>query len=120
MGEELVEGAVVRWTGGEGVGVIRRIASGLVEVEWDSPSEQTPTTFAAKNAPLVRAVLRSQVRRRSTDQPAILGATGERRPSEVEGHRARSQRVLLAALRTTASAASSSRASAASSASARS
>jgi ATP-dependent helicase HepA len=74
MGEELVEGAVVRWTGGEGIGVIRRIASGRVEVQWDSPSEQTPTTFAAKNAPLVRAVLPSQVRRRSTDQPAILGA----------------------------------------------
>jgi len=74
MSQQLVEGAVVRWTGGDGIGVIRRIASGQVEVEWDSPSELTPSVFAAKNAPLVRAALPSQVRRQSTDQPGILGA----------------------------------------------
>ena len=74
MSEQLVEGAIVRWTGGDGIGVIRRIASGQVEVEWDSPSELTPSVFAGKNAPLVRAVLPSQVRRQSTDQPGILGA----------------------------------------------
>ena len=74
MSEQLVEGAVVRWTGGDGIGVIRRIASGQVEVEWDSPSELTPSVFAEKNAPLVRAVLPSRVYRQSTDQPGILGA----------------------------------------------
>src|SRR5262245_8063 len=74
MSEGLIEGALVRWTGGEGIGVIRRVANGRVEVGWDSPGDQTPMIFAAKDAPLVRLALPSRVRRRSTDQPGILGA----------------------------------------------
>jgi superfamily II DNA or RNA helicase len=73
MSEPLVEGTVVRWTGGGGTGVIRRIGGGQVEVEWDQASEFTPRVFAAKNAPLARVVLPSRVRRLSTDQPGILG-----------------------------------------------
>ena len=74
MSDALVEGAVVRWTGGDGIGLIRRIANGRIEVQWDVPGDQMPTIFASKNAPLVRVALPAQVRRRSTDQPGILGS----------------------------------------------
>jgi len=74
MNDDLVENALVRWTGGDGVGVVRRIANGRIEVQWDAPGEQTPSVFVSKNAPLVRVSLPPRVRRRSTDQPAILGS----------------------------------------------
>src|SRR5580658_121886 len=73
MSEGMVEGAVVRWPGSDGFGVIRRIISGRIEVRWDAPREQIPTIFAAKGAPLVRIVLPLRVRRQSTDQAGILG-----------------------------------------------
>ena len=76
MSEQLVEGAVVRWTGGDGIGVIRRIASGQVfKVEMGlAERAHAEVSSAEKNAPLVRAVLPSRVYRQSTDQPGILGA----------------------------------------------
>lgn len=73
MNAELVEGALVKWSGGQGLGYIKRISQGRIEVRWDSPSEITPTLFKAKDAPLVRAMLPAQVRRVSTDQPGFLG-----------------------------------------------
>lgn len=72
MNVQLVRGALVRWTGGDGIGVIRRIAGGRIEVQWDSPG--APTMFTAENAPLDRVDLPPRIRRRSTDQPGILGA----------------------------------------------
>jgi superfamily II DNA/RNA helicase len=71
MTDSLVPGALVRWTRGEGLGVIRRMEGGRVEVQWDVPG--APPIFVAKGAPLVRAALPAQVRRRSTDQAGILG-----------------------------------------------
>lgn len=70
---ELVEGALVQWTGSDDCGVIQRIAGGRIEVRWDKPRENTPTVFVAKNAPLVRITLPMRVRRLSTDQVGILG-----------------------------------------------
>jgi hypothetical protein len=46
MNDDLVENALVRWTGGDGVGVVRRIANGRIEVQWDAPGEQTPSVGA--------------------------------------------------------------------------
>lgn len=80
MSEGLVEGAVVRWTGGDGIGVIRRIAGGRIEVEWDATGDQKPTIFVAKQPPLIRVSLPAQVRRRSTDQPGILGVLVSEEP----------------------------------------
>jgi superfamily II DNA or RNA helicase len=80
MNVELIEGALVRWTGGEGLGVIRRVADGRVEVEWDTSGGRTPTVFTATNAPLVRVALPTRVRRRSTDQAGILGELASEHP----------------------------------------
>jgi ERCC4-related helicase len=71
MAVRLVEGAVVRWRGGDGIGVIRRMSAGRIEVQWDIAG--APTMFATRNAPLDRITFPARVRRRSTDQPAILG-----------------------------------------------
>ncbi len=78
MTDGVVEGALVRWTGGDGLGVVRRIGGGRVEVQWDLPG--APPIFAEKTAPLSRAVLPARVRRRSTEQSGILGALVSEEP----------------------------------------
>jgi SNF2 family DNA or RNA helicase len=78
---ELVEGALVRWNAGDGLGVVERIAAGRIQVRWDSPTENTPIVFAVTNPPLTHVALPPKVRRRSTDQPAILiGPAGQDPP----------------------------------------
>jgi SNF2 family DNA or RNA helicase len=72
MDVQLVEGTLVRWSGRDGIGVIRSISGGRIEVQWDVPG--APTMFTSENAPLERVALPPRVRRRSTDQPAILGS----------------------------------------------
>jgi superfamily II DNA or RNA helicase len=72
--EKLVEGALVCWKGCDDTGVIRRICGGRIEVEWDHAGDNTPTMFSAQQSALARVVLPPQIRRRSTDQPGILGA----------------------------------------------
>jgi superfamily II DNA or RNA helicase len=78
---DLVEGALVRWNGGGGFGIVERIAARRIDVRWDKPTDNTPTMFAMTSAPLTRVVLPPRVRRRSTDQPAILnGPAGQDPP----------------------------------------
>src|SRR5262245_19205323 len=71
MNTGLVEGALVRWIGGTSLGVVRKMTTRTVEVQWDDAD--VPPIFAGKNPPLVRAALPARVRRRSTAQRGILG-----------------------------------------------
>lgn len=70
MPDDLVKGCLVRWTRGDGYGVVEEVNANRVEVVWDDSSK--PPIFARRDAPLERVSLPPRVRRRSNDEPGIV------------------------------------------------
>ena len=69
----LVRGALVRWTRGSGYAVVQAISDQRIVVRWDEERHDHPTTFTAKDPPLVRVDVKNGhvCRRRSTDQIVV-------------------------------------------------
>ena len=69
----LVRGALVRWTRGSGYAVVQAISDQRIVVRWDEERHDHPTTFTAKDPPLVRVDVKNGhvCRRRSTDEIVV-------------------------------------------------
>ena len=76
----LIRGALVQWTMGNGYGVIVAVDERLITVRWDE--EGIPTQFAAGNPPLSRVdLIGTPVCRRSTGEDvAVLNPVGGAMP----------------------------------------
>lgn len=85
---DLREGAVVRWNGNDGFGVVERIVGRRIEVRWDTPTERTPSVFAVTNAPLTRVVLPASASAEH-GPGGDTWSTYQRGPAEMEGHGSR-------------------------------
>lgn len=72
--QDLVVGALVKWTEAKTCGIITDIDERVIRVRWDDKGQNLPPQFASKEPPLQRVEVMGAVQRRSTGETLIAQA----------------------------------------------